>query len=170
LGLDLPFEYHKIKSLYFIIVDLLIVLTRKAICGFNGAFRRKGLSVLETLDTVLLEGGRRVIVSKEEINLTTRTPNDIFVLLVEEARGSAGGRAAGSGSRRVSKIIRFSCDNGKCVNSFSTNKPEIIEQLELPYSAVAMDIKLSDGRDIVVQGLVDPELVKSYDSCLQNTK
>jgi hypothetical protein len=125
---------------------------------------------LETIDEVLLQDGRKLVVSKQEINLTTQMPNDVFVLLVEESRGSAGGRAAGSGSRRVSKIVRFSCNNGKCVNSFATDKLEIIEQLELPYSAVAMDIKLSDGREIVVQGLVDPELVTSYDSQLQNTK
>jgi hypothetical protein len=127
-------------------------------------------SLLETIDEVLLQDGRKLVVSKQEINLTTKMPNDVFVLLVEESRGTAGGRAAGSGSRRVSKIIGFSCNNSKCVNSFATDKPEIIEQLELPYSAVAMDIKLSDGRELVVQGLVDPELVTSYKSQLQNTK
>ena len=96
--------------------------------------------------------------------------NEIFILLVEESRGSAGGRAAGSGSRKVSKIIRFSCASGECVNSFATDEPELIERLDLPYSAVAMDIKLSRGQEIVVQGIVDQDLVASYISHLQKTK
>lgn len=126
--------------------------------------------MLETIDEVLLLHGRKIVVAEREINLTSNNANEIFILLVEESRGSAGGRAAGSGSRKVSKIIRFSCANGECVNSFATDKRELIERLDLPYSAVAMDIKLSRGQEIVVQGIVDQDLVASYISHLQKTK
>lgn len=124
---------------------------------------------METIDEVLLHQGRKIVVAMQEIDLTIYHTNEIFILLVEESRGAAGGRAAGSGSRRISRIIRFSCANGNCVNSFATDNPEIIEALDLPYSAVAMDIKLSGGQEIVVQGVVDPELVTSYVNHLKNT-
>ena len=133
-------------------------------------YGRAAFSMLETIDEVLLLHGRKIVVAEREINLTSNNANEIFILLVEESRGSAGGRAAGSGSRKVSKIIRFSCANGKCVNSFATDKTELIERLDLPYSAVAMDIKLSRGQEIVVQGIVDQDLVASYISHLQKTK
>jgi hypothetical protein len=135
-----------------------------------GIYGRGAFSVLETIDEVLLLHGRKIVVAEREINLTSNNANEIFILLVEESRGSAGGRAAGSGSRKVSKIIRFSCATGECVNSFATDKPELIERLDLPYSAVAMDIKLSRGQEIVVQGIVDRDLVTSYISQLQKTK
>ena len=132
---------------------------------------------METIDEVLLHQGRKIVVAMQEIDLTIHHTNEIFVLLVEESRGAAGGRegahsrprCAGSGSRRISRIIRFSCANGKCVNSFATDNPEIIQALDLPYSAVAMDIKLTGGQEIVVQGVVDPELVTSYVNYLENT-
>jgi hypothetical protein len=37
-----------------------------------------------------------------------------------------------------------------------------ISKFEIPLSAVAMDIKLSDGVSKVVQGIVDDDLVKTY--------
>jgi hypothetical protein len=136
-------------------------------CGIYG---RGIFSVSEIIDEILLHHGRKLVVAEREINLTVNNTNEIFILLVEESRGSAGGRAAGSGSRKVNRIIRFSCANGKCVNSFETDKPELIDRLDLPYSAVAMDIKLSQGQEIVVQGIVDPDMVMSYISHLQKTK
>jgi hypothetical protein len=135
-----------------------------------GIYGRGAFSMLETIDDVLLLHGRKIVVAEREINLTSNNANEIFILLVEESRGSAGGRAAGSGSRKVSKIIRFSCANGECVNSFATDRPELIELLDLPYSAVAMDIKLPRGQEIVVQGIVDQDLVASYIGHLQKTK
>src|ERR671914_1274771 len=100
-----------------------------------GIYGRGALSVLETIEDVLLLHGRKIVVAEREINLTSDNANEIFILLVEESRGSAGGRAAGSGSRRISRIIRFSCADGNCVNSFATDKPEVIQALDLPYSA-----------------------------------
>ena len=42
----------------------------------------------------------------------------------------------------------------------------IIEKFEIPYSAVAIDIKLSDGRQIVVQGIIDQDMVKDYNNII----
>ena len=114
--------------------------------------------------------GRKIIVADSEIDLSEKAMNDIFILFVEESRGSAGGRAAGSGFRKISRIMRFTCRNGECVKSFETEDLELIELFDIPYSAVAMDIKLSDGKQIVVQGIVDHSMVMSYVRLVAGTK
>jgi hypothetical protein len=117
-----------------------------------------------------MQPGRKIIVADSEIDLTANNTGDIFILFIEESRGSAGGRAGGSGFRKISKITRFMCANGRCVKSFETENAESIELFDIPYSAVAMDIRLSQGQQIVIQGIVDPDLVRSYISYLKNTK
>ena len=48
------------------------------------------------------------------------------------------------------------------VHIFDTEREDEISEFEIPYSAVAMDIKLSNDQSMIVQGLVDPELARSY--------
>ena len=48
----------------------------------------------ELIDEILMLHGRKIIVADSEIDLSTINMNDIFILFVEESRGSAGGRAA----------------------------------------------------------------------------
>ena len=76
--------------------------------------------------------------------------------MVVESPGSAGGRGGGSGSRRIDSVLCFSYKNGTLTKYFEVTEPEKIEQFDIPYSAIAMDIKLSTGKPIVVQGIVDP--------------
>jgi len=124
----------------------------------------------ESIDEILQHPARKLVVAEAEIDLTTDNKNEIFILLVEESRGSAGGRAAGSGVRKINKVMRYSCSNGTCIKCFETENTESIELFDIPYSAVAMDIKLFQGKQIVVQGIVDAELVASYVSHLGKTK
>ena len=124
----------------------------------------------ESIDETLMQPGRKIIVANSEIDLTANSARDIFILFIEESRGSAGGRAGGSGVRKISKITGFSCANGIRIKSFETESAETIELFDIPYSAVAMDIKLSQGQQIVIQGIVDPDLVRSYINHLKNTK
>ena len=83
-------------------------------------------------------------------------------MIVQESRGSAGGRGGGSGSRRVERIFGYTCNNGECKIMFDTSDESKIEEFEIPYSAVAMDIRLQDGNSMVVQGVVDPDLIMKY--------
>jgi hypothetical protein len=39
---------------------------------------------------------------------------------------------------------------------------EIIDRFDVPYSAVALDIILSNGQESVVQGIVDSALIEEY--------
>ncbi len=120
------------------------------------------------IDAILQLPQRKLVISENDIYLDDKqAKNEIFILMVEESRGSAGGRAAGSGYRRINRIYGFSCDGGRCDKFFDTDDQSKIEQFDIPYSAVAMDIRLSDGRPYVVQGVVDASFVESYHSLIQ---
>jgi hypothetical protein len=122
------------------------------------------------IDDVLEQAQRKLVVAQSELHLDRNASNKVFVLMVQESRGSAGGRAAGSGSRKIGKVYGFSCENGACSKIFETDDEAKIELFDIPYSAVAMDISLSDGRSFVVQGVVDSELISSYLNIVGNVK
>ena len=124
----------------------------------------------DSIDAILQQPQRKLVVSQSDVYLDRQAKNEIYVLMVEESRGSAGGRAAGSGHRKVERVYGFSCDGGKYTKFFDTDDQSKIEMFDIPYSAVAMDIKLSDGRPFVVQGIVDSDFVKSYRSVINNLK
>ena len=110
------------------------------------------------------------MVAENDIDLTLNTENTIFILMVEASPGSAGGRGGGSGSRKINRILGFVCDKGVYIKTLDTIQEAIIEQFEIPYSAVAMDIKLSTGKSLVIQGLTDSELIKSYTNLVNKLK
>jgi hypothetical protein len=125
----------------------------------------------DLVDTILQLPQRKLVVAQRDVHLNNKQMNnEIFVLMVEESKGSAGGRAGGSGHRRIEKIYGFSCDVGECTKFFEANDPEMVDQFDIPYSAVAMDITLSDGKSYVVQGIIDPDFVASYHSVMSNLK
>lgn len=125
----------------------------------------------QSVDDVLEMPQRKLVVAKNDIDLSVKdSQNDIFILMVHESAGAAGGRGGGSGSRKIDKVMAFSCSQGICSKDFESTDLEKIEQFEIPYSAVAMDIKLSSGRPLVVQGLVDPDFVSSYRELINKMK
>ena len=117
---------------------------------------------MSSIEDVFALPARKLLVSSTEIDLSRRNKIDIFFLIVQESRGSAGGRGGGSGSRRVERIFGYTCNNGECKIIFDTSDESRIEEFEIPYSAVAMDIRLQDGNSMVVQGVVDPDLIMKY--------
>ncbi len=124
----------------------------------------------ESIDTVLQLPQRKLVVAQSDVRLDRQDRNEIFVLMVEESRGSAGGRAAGSGHRRISKVHCFYCEHGKCEQTLEVDDPAKVDMFDIPYSAVAMDITLSDGRPYVVQGIVDPGFVAGYKNAMRTLK
>lgn len=123
-----------------------------------------------SIDAILQLPQRKLVVAQSDVLLDKQTKNEIFILMVEESKGSAGGRAAGSGHRRIERIYGFACDGGACTKFFESGEQEKVDQFDIPYSAVAMDIRLPDGRPYVVQGIVDPDFVASYRSVINNIK
>lgn len=109
---------------------------------------------------------RKLIVSSQEINLNVadgrEKENTIFVLLVKESSGSAGGRGGGSGMRKIDRIFGFKIFGNSDEQIYETEDPQEIEEFEIPYSAVAMDIVLESGISSVAQGVIDPNMVREY--------
>ena len=122
------------------------------------------------IDDILQLPQRKLVVSRNDIDLAANTTNEIFILMVEESHSSAGGRAGGSGNRQISRIMGFLCTAGACTKYFEVTEQEKVNQFDIPYSAVAMDIKLSTGERFVVQGIVDSELINSYKDLINNLK
>jgi len=123
---------------------------------------------VQSIDEVLELPQRKLVVAYTDIDLRSSNQNDIFILMVQESHGSAGGRAGGSGGRKIDKVIAFSCAKGVCNRYFETFEVEKIDQFDIPYNAVAMDIVLSTGKQMVVQGLIDPDAVNKYRELINN--
>ncbi|MFL6482235.1 MAG: hypothetical protein ACJ70R_04855 [Nitrososphaera sp.] len=125
----------------------------------------------DSIDYILQLPQRKIIVAENDVFLNEKRRNDIFILMVEESIGSAGGRAAGFGHRRVERIYGFSCyESGECTKFFDASEQSVIDRFDIPYSAVAMDIRLSDGTPYTLQGIVDPDSVATYRSVIANLK
>jgi len=107
---------------------------------------------------------RCVYVAERAIDLTKlNEPNTIFVLQLPEGfRTAAGSRGGGFGERRVLRVYQYLCGQGDCrkVNEFESQ--EMTERLDLPYHAAAFPIILPDGREKLVSGVADMELVAAY--------
>src|SRR5215204_3401732 len=122
----------------------------------------------DSIDALLQLPQRKIVIAENDVFLDKHIKNDIFILMVEESIGSAGGRAASFGHRRVERIYGFSCyGSSRCTKFFDTIEQD---QFDIPYSAVAMDIRLSDGKPYVLQGIVDPNSVAAYHSVVSNLK
>jgi hypothetical protein len=116
---------------------------------------------------------RKLIVSSQEINLNVtdgrEKENTIFVLMVKESSGSAGGRGGGSGMRKIDKIWGFKIFGNSDEQIYETEDPQAIEEFEIPYSAVAMDIVLESGVSSVAQGVIDHNLISGYLELIKKT-
>ncbi|HUH99749.1 MAG TPA: hypothetical protein VLY65_01775 [Nitrososphaerales archaeon] len=111
--------------------------------------------------------GRRVFVTTDVIDLAKLdSPNEVYILQMVDNSSAAGGRGGGMGDRRVVKVYHYSCRNGDCVKVGESEDEAKIESLDLPYHATAFPIMLPDGREKLVSGVVDKELVASYRSVL----
>lgn len=115
-----------------------------------------------SLEEVLSLPTRKLVVASTEVDLSKSEHSIVFVLLVEESFGSAGGRAGGSGSRKISRILGFRIHQSMISLIIDIREMDIIDRFDVPYSAVALDITLSTGQRSVVQGIVDPILIEEY--------
>ena len=124
---------------------------------------------MNELESLLLNHQRKLLVTYKELDLADISSfNQIFILLIEESKGSAGGRGGGSGSRKINQIIGFKIEDKNVKKIYETNEKDLIELFEIPYSAVAMDITLSDGKQIVVQGIIDPDMITNYNNIISS--
>jgi len=122
---------------------------------------------MNELEIIIMGVQRKLLVMYDYLDLSDLSSyNQVVILLVEESKGSAGGRGGGSGHRKIAQISAFKIDNRTIEKIYDTKDENIIEKFEIPYSAIAIDIKLSDGREFVVQGVIDQEMIKNYDQII----
>ncbi|MEM3670807.1 MAG: hypothetical protein QW767_03580 [Thermoprotei archaeon] len=123
-----------------------------------------------TIESVLKQKGRKLLVAYSSIDFRDCVGNRVYVIEVLEQQGAAGGRAAGMGLRVPVKITKFECSGNRLLPTFVTEDASRIELFELPYHSVAQDVVLPDGTTLVVSGVVDPDLVESYDRLVESFK
>jgi hypothetical protein len=129
------------------------------------------LTSLEELARLLSEKSRRIFVAENPIDLRVSDGgNCVYVLqLPENVAGAAGGRIGGIGERRIVKLYCYRQGDGNWIKVYETDDDEILGQLELPYSAAGLTAILPDGSEKVVTGLVDQQLVQSYNQTIKAT-
>src|ERR1044072_5719606 len=79
---------------------------------------------------------RKLIVSSQEINLNIADgnveENTIFVLMVKESSGSAGGRGGGSGMRKIDRIVAFKITGNVDEQIYDSQDLQEIEEFDIP--------------------------------------
>jgi hypothetical protein len=111
--------------------------------------------------------GRRVLVADRLIDLQKLDqPNEIYVLQLPGGSTAAGGRGGGFGERRVIKAYHFRCGDGVCMKVAEFDDAENLEALDLPYHATAFPIVMPDGKEKLLSGVADKDLVVSYHETL----
>lgn len=103
-----------------------------------------------------------LVIADSDIYLNSSTVMCIYILELE-ASNAAGGRGAGYGSRKVTKIHSFACKNDVWVKKAMINDKGILEGFEPPHYVSLLPLTLHDGSEIVVYGAIDPSLVAEYD-------
>jgi hypothetical protein len=105
-----------------------------------------------------------LFVASNPIDLAAKEgENCVYVLeLPTSAPGSAGGRVGGIGERKILKAYCFRQTDGRWIKAYETDSIERLEKFDLPYHAAGLDVRLPGGAERVVSGVVDSELVDSY--------
>jgi hypothetical protein len=119
---------------------------------------------LEELAQFVREGGRRIFVAEQTVDLSKNDgTNGVYVLeLPSDSPGAAGGRVGGVGERRLRKVHCYRLQDEKWIKAYETNDPERLQRYELPYHAAGLSIVLPDGTEKVVSGVVDEEFIRAY--------
>lgn len=122
------------------------------------------MTALDELAQLAIDRSRRLFIAENPIDLSvTEGRNCIYVLeLPGSAPGAAGGRVGGIGERKIQKAYCFRQENGKWMKVYETVSIDKLDRFDLPYHAAGLNVRLPDGTERVVSGVVDPELVEGY--------
>lgn len=113
---------------------------------------------------LLGDAGRHIFVTQDRLDLRSlEKPNEVYVL--ELPNGSSSAQRGAGGVPRVVKAYHYRCGSGECIKVDETEDEERLENLDLPDHAT-ISIVLPDGRERLVPGIADKELVRSYSEIL----
>jgi len=119
---------------------------------------------LQELSRLAIEKNRRLFVAENTIDLSLKEgENCVYVLeLPGSAPGAAGGRVGGIGERNIQKAYCFRQASGRWLKIYETDSADKLERFSLPYHAAGLSVRLPDGSEKVVSGVVDPGLIEEY--------
>jgi hypothetical protein len=122
------------------------------------------MTPLEELAQLANEKSRRLFVAENPIDLgMTKGGNCIYILeLPSTAPGAAGGRVGGIRERKIQKAYCFRQAAGRWLKVYETESTDKLERFNLPYHATGLSVRLPDGSEKVVSGVVDPEFIGEY--------
>lgn len=114
-------------------------------------------AVVREFSALVEQGVERVFVAEHPIDLRRlNRPNEVYVV---EFSGPASN---GGGPRSPSRAYHYRCGTGALVKAAEYDDRENLESLDVPPSSSVTHVALEDGREVVVRGVVDRELVSSF--------
>jgi hypothetical protein len=119
------------------------------------------MTPLEELSDLLTGKSRVIVLSDREVDLR-RGKNRLFILKMLEGSLAAGGRGAGFGERKITKVALFDFYENGCDKLFETEDPSRLGAFEVPYYVSRLPFILADGAEVMGYGVVDPDLVAEY--------
>lgn len=124
---------------------------------------RRRMDAREELDSLLRDPRRKLVVSEVNVDLVGLDgPNVLYLLVMPDSRGSAGGRAGGFGQRSIEKVYCFRYEKGRCEKLFETDSDEKLSEFEIPPGIARLPAILIDGTEEMVYGIVDPETILAF--------
>jgi hypothetical protein len=126
------------------------------------------MTPLEELTRLASEKSRRLFIAENPIDLSMKEgQNCVYILeLPSAAPGAAGGRVGGIGERKIRKAYCFRQAEGKWIKVYETESVDKLERFDLPYHAAGLSVRLQDGAERVVSGVVDRELIDKYNQVI----
>ncbi len=121
------------------------------------------MSAIQELADLLSGRSRVIVISERDVDLGAHAgANRLFVLSMVEGSHAAGGRGAGFGERRVTKVSLFASDGSGWSKLFESGEEAKVGEFEVPYYVSRIPMVLQDGTESMGYGAVDPELVAEY--------
>jgi hypothetical protein len=117
---------------------------------------------LSELESIIEDPQRKIIVSEDFVDLSSSSSNLLFIIMIDESVGAAGGRAGGFGQRTIARVLCFKVENSFATKILDTNDENILSSIDLPIGIARVPAIMSDKSEEMVYGVVDPDLVRDY--------
>jgi|SRR5579875_437308 hypothetical protein len=117
---------------------------------------------LSELENIIKDPKRKIIVSELIVDFSNPSPNTLFIIMIAETPGAAGGRAAGFGQRTIERVLCFKTEGSSATKLIDSTHEDVLSSVDLPVGIARMPAVMSDGSEEMLYGVVDPSLVNDY--------
>jgi len=121
------------------------------------------LTPLQELSDLLSGRSRVIVISERDVDLRSgHGEGKVFVMKMVEGSLAAGGRGAGFGERRITKVALYRLSVSGCEKLFETEDEPRLATFEVPYYVSRLPFTLENGSEVMGYGVVDPDLVAEF--------